>query len=490
MNAFQHLRIFAALLLALNLFMPNPVLGHSGKPKFHVVIDTDGAIDDMRALTILLASDDVRVLAITCSGGTLPAQEVSRKVRALLGTFHHEGVPVGISGEPAIDLPPWAGFAKAVSWGTEESMRNVPAPVPSDRLLQQVLATYSEKVSFLALGSLATYARLFSTSPELKDKVERILWYNEHQIEEGFNYRCDPAAFKVIQGTKLPLVVLDAGDRDYAFNQSFIDRLVAHPSSYAEHILRVHKQDQVASKVGDGHLKLWDDLLPVYLNAPVLFDLKKEKGMDLVSLNPALPTGFLQETIAQILASSNATNNRVFSSFPLDTALYKPAYAGILAEVSGKYGLQEWKAICMTNEIHGHTGIYSIIGAKAGIRAMEYFNVGINNLEILSFAGNRPPFSCFNDGLQISTGSTIGQGLISVSDSISRRPSLIFSFNGRKARLELSAEIAQRMKADIAYGVRTYGLKTDAYWLYVEELAQHYWVDMDRFEIFSLEALN
>ena len=47
----------------------------------------------------------------------------------------------------------------------------------------------------------------------------------------------------------------------------------------------------------------------------------------------------------------------------------------------------------MTNEIHGHTGIYSIIGAKMGIRAMEYFNVGVNNLMITSFAGSEPPLS-------------------------------------------------------------------------------------------------
>jgi inosine-uridine nucleoside N-ribohydrolase len=32
-----------------------------------VIIDTDGGIDDIRAITMLLASPDVRVLAITVS---------------------------------------------------------------------------------------------------------------------------------------------------------------------------------------------------------------------------------------------------------------------------------------------------------------------------------------------------------------------------------------------------------------------------------------
>jgi len=84
----------------------------------------------------------------------------------------------------------------------------------------------------------------------------------------------------------------------------------------------------------------------------------------------------------------------------------------MLNKTIGKFGLVEWKAISMTNEIHGHTGIYSIIGAKMGIRAMEYFNVGVNNLEeVTTFAGNNSPLSCFNDGVQISTGATIGQVL-------------------------------------------------------------------------------
>jgi pyrimidine-specific ribonucleoside hydrolase len=134
----------------------------------------------------------------------------------------------------------------------------------------------------------------------------------------------------------------------------------------------------------------------------------------------------------------------------------------------------------MTNEIHGHTGIYSIIGAKMGIRAMEYFNVGVNNLKVKSLAGHKPPLSCFNDGIQISTGATIGQGLITISDSVSLIPTAIFEFNNQEVKISLKPEIAEQMQEDIKYGVQTYGPLTNRYWLYIEKLAITYWSEFSR----------
>jgi pyrimidine-specific ribonucleoside hydrolase len=168
--------------------------------------------------------------------------------------------------------------------------------------------------------------------------------------------------------------------------------------------------------------------------------------------------------------------------------LYKREYAEILNSTVEKYGQIEWKAITMTNEIHGHTGIYSIIGAKMGIRAIEYFNVGVNNLKVKTFVGYTPPLSCLNDGIQISTGATIGQGLITVSDTLLQIPTVIFEFNKQKIKMTLNNKIARQMENDIKQGVANYGM-TDKYWLYIEELAIKYWAEFDRHEIFDIEKI-
>jgi pyrimidine-specific ribonucleoside hydrolase len=124
-----------------------------------------------------------------------------------------------------------------------------------------------------------------------------------------------------------------------------------------------------------------------------------------------------------------------------------------------------------------------------GIRAMEYFNVGVNNLEVETFAGSVPPLSCFNDGLQISTGATIGQGLITISDSLSAIPSAIFRFNNQKVHIALRLEIAEQIRSDIGYGIENFGLLSDKYWLYIEKLAIKYWSDLSRQEIFMMEKM-
>ena len=62
-----------------------------------MIVDTDGGIDDIRAITMLLASPDVRVLAITVSPGVLSAENAYLKVRSLLNSYFHEGIPVGIN---------------------------------------------------------------------------------------------------------------------------------------------------------------------------------------------------------------------------------------------------------------------------------------------------------------------------------------------------------------------------------------------------------
>ncbi len=71
--------LFILIALAFNLVL----IAHPWKPNHYVIIDTDGGIDDIKAITLMLASPDVRVLAITVSPGTLNVDEVYLKVKSL-----------------------------------------------------------------------------------------------------------------------------------------------------------------------------------------------------------------------------------------------------------------------------------------------------------------------------------------------------------------------------------------------------------------------
>jgi pyrimidine-specific ribonucleoside hydrolase len=306
-------------------------------------------------------------------------------------------------------------------------------------------------------------------------------------VETGFNFKVSPDSYEFIKQTGIPVYIIANDSEKFLVSKDYLENIRNTKSNYAKQIELVHKQPEIVERINREHLQLWDDLVPLYLAVPLLFETEEIGNIRYISISKNIPDKVIFVTIGKILGSATITNNRVFNEFPVDPPLYKPEYAEILNSTIEEFGPTEWKAICMTNEIHGHTGIYSIIGAKMGIRAMEYFNVGVNNLTITTFAGNKPPLSCFNDGIQISTGATIGQGLISVSDSISTIPSAIFECNNQQVSILLKPEIAEQMQKEIKYGVQHYGLHDEQYWLYIEQLAINYWNSFDRHEIFTIE---
>jgi len=497
-------------ILLLTAMFCGTVFAHSGKPRYHVIIDTDGGLDDMRALSMFLSGNDIRVLAITCSRGTLLPCAVFNKVSSLLSAFHHEGIPVGISAETDAALPDRASFARDIPWGDPVSSGVNPASSGGSAhfggdpagswgpdftgesfwLLNETVRNYPDQITLIALGSLKTYADWLKENPDMIEKIDRLIWSGSQEIRSGFNYKVSPESYEFIRRSGVKLEVVTGNSEADPLSVDYLDAIRNTGSVYAKRIVDVHSRDEITKMMEEGHLHMHDDLVPLYLTVPLVFDTKTTDGASFASMNQLIPSDFIYELIGRLLVSATVTNNRVFNAFPADTALYKPAYAAILKETIEKFGPAEWKAISLTNEIHGHTGIYSIIGAKMGIRAMNYFNVGINNLFVTSFAGNDPPLSCFNDGIQISTGATIGQGLITVSDSISEIPSAIFEFNGRKVRISVTPWIAGQMQREIRHGIVTYGPLTDPYWLYIEDLALRYWAEFDRTEIFIIEAIG
>ena len=125
-----------------------------------------------------------------------------------------------------------------------------------------------------------------------------------------------------------------------------------------------------------------------------------------------------------------------------------------------------------------------------GIKAREVFNVGPDQLDVLSFAGSVPPYSCLNDGIQVSTGATVGMGTIQVSPDTLTRPSAVFTCRGRSVRITLRPEYIKEVDADIREGILKFGLMDDGYWKLVRRNAIKYWVEWDRNKIFDIEEVT
>ena len=68
-----------------------------------VIIDTDGGIDDLRAISLLFSVDETDIKAFVCSGGNLSPEASAEKLCNLLN-YTERSIPVSIG--PDTKSPP------------------------------------------------------------------------------------------------------------------------------------------------------------------------------------------------------------------------------------------------------------------------------------------------------------------------------------------------------------------------------------------------
>ncbi len=175
----------------------------------------------------------------------------------------------------------------------------------------------------------------------------------------------------------------------------------------------------------------------------------------------------------------------IFRGFPIEQTAYQPDVAAIAPETLARYGVREWRAAVLTGELHGHLGVYAILGVKMGIYALELFGTPRYGLELTSYAGSHPPISCLNDGLQVATGATLGHGNIRIASQSKAVPKVLFSEGERCHTLALKASFQAQIAHDIQQGKERFGNRTNAYWEHIRQCALHYWATWDRHEIFT-----
>ena len=180
---------------------------HPWKPNHYVIIDTDGGIDDMKTITMLLASPDVRVLGITVSPGVLNENTVFEKVNSLLNSFYHEGLPVGINRICKFKSPEFP-VALATEWGEKKDFQIEDAQDHID-LIQEIISNEKTKISYICLGGMTTVYNALTKIPLLKNQIKEIIWSSEEvNFEDGFNYKIDSKSAKMIIRGDIPVKII------------------------------------------------------------------------------------------------------------------------------------------------------------------------------------------------------------------------------------------------------------------------------------------
>ena len=470
---------FIILLLLLIPFLSGNLFAHK-RAKYNIVIDTDAGIDDFRALTYFMSSRDYNINCITTVDGILDPNTAVNYINGIRNIYHHEGIPLGEGGKFNASkkytnhaLQYWTKFFPEI-----EDFK----PEPAIPLLYSSINNEQNRTIIIAMGPLSNISELFNKYPEIIPKIEIILWYSDFDKKPiGYNYEQNPGAYESILEYKVPVKIVSGNN--IRFSTDFFEACKDLNSIYSKTVA-----DFFAEKTNLEYY-LWDDLLPLYLSYPTMF---KEERLEeyLIKVDP-IPDGFYEILVTSILNSEKSDEGVVFNEVPTSGFLLRKDVNTVAEELIDKHGYVEFKIASLTSEIHSHMGIYSIMGAKMGLRIMEYLHAGLDEIEIISYAGSKPPISCFNDGLQVGTGSTIGYGTIKIDTAQDIRPAALVIYNNREVLFSIKPEVIKEIKEDVGNIIKAHGLESEMYWIKLREMSiEKYWLNKSRFDIFEIKTVK
>jgi len=338
-------------------------------------------------------------------------------------------------------------------------------------------------------------ADLLAKHPATTNQIGSVWYYGTAPDAQkvGWNTARDMASAKAVFASGLPLrTVALPEDQLPRLDDAFLEEVARANTVAARLITALHRDARVRAHLREPQVRAWDDTLALALLKPSLaqWTLRGETRQELGKWDAARS----MRVYAEVLGGAPYTVGQrplvTLRSFPLDPADYREDLAPLVREILERHGEEEWKVVVLTNELHRHLGLYSIIGAKMGLRAREILGADLDDLQLESLASLQPPLSCLNDGLQVATGSSLGRGTIRVNQDGSSEPSCIFQFKDRRIKLRLKDEVVRRIRADIRAAIEQHGNLTPAYFQEIRRNALRGWRDLDRREIFEETELG
>lgn len=479
--------LFALTAGMLTALAPASAGAHNGPG---VIVDTDMAADDARALALLLASPYFHVMAVVTSDGASPPDIGATNVCRMLGFLKQDGVAVGIGRSLAGPAPAFRTNATGLDWAQlGEPVVPVGGMFSATNLIRFALKSSPDRVIYICLGPLTNLGDALKDTPELAGAISTVLWFGAppNAAQPGWNAGRDEAAWKQIAAAGLRVEVIRWPDDAAApvVDEALLDELASVDSPSAELIVRLHSSGRGAELVRAKHLRLWDDLVALRFLNPSLGVMSAVAGQPgwwgLTGVDPAAVRRAMVATLRMLPPRATV----IMADFPTAPQQLLPDVRELAAQIIARHGLEEWKAAVLTSELHRHLGTYSIVGAKMGLRARERFNVALDELHVKSRAGLKPPLSCVNDGLQVATGASLGRGTITVVTNGPPACEAVFSYGEMRLRLRLKPEFAKRIAADMAELEKRHGGTTPAYFQDVRGVSLKHWLNFDRSTMFD-----
>jgi formylmethanofuran dehydrogenase subunit E len=471
-------------LLTILLFICPVIMMGGEPPRHHVIIDTDGSPDDLRALNMVLSSPNTEVLAITSADGVLEPEEGFMKIQALLNTLGHQGIITSQGIISRNEVSPLRSIARAVPWGEEPISYSEPMEVKE--LLVKVIEQEEAPVEVISLGPLTNIANAVLMKPSVKSQISRIIWFDQCRSDiKWSNYGMDCLSADYLLGTRIPVYRIISDKELPLFNESFLEDIGNIPNPYAQHIYRSHSHDSLYHLIEKKELRIWNDLASLYLYYPEMFVRDQSFPDSAGHVMRVAKVDGVRDRILAHLNSQNNLGNAVFKHFPADSTLYRPDVGRLADKLIPRFGLREWRSITLTAELQGHLDITSVIGAKMGIRILDYFHTYPGQFNITSYCGLRPPLSSMNRGIQVACNATSGSGRFQIMDD-NAHPRVEVRFKQRKIEVTLKDEYFEQLRDELKKIRTQHQYGTPSYWQVLREKSLQYWRNWNRNEIFRI----
>jgi len=452
-------------------------------PRHHVIIDTDGSPDDLRALNLFLSSSNTEVLAITSADGTLEPEEGFMKIQALLNSLGHQGIITSRGIITKNESSPLRSLARQVSWGDDPLSYSEPPEIKE--LLVKIIEQEEKPVDIISLGPLTNIANAVLMKPSIKSQINRIIWVDQCKADLAWsNYGMDCLSADYLLSTRIPVHRIIPDDRLPVIHSSFLDTLERISGPYARSIYHSLQNDSIQKRMQQERLKVWNELAALYLYQPDLFTRDESypdsagRVMQVSKMDSILPA------IHTMLSQPRTSDGVLFRQFPADSASYQPDMHPLIEGVLEEYGIREWRAITLTAELQGHLDVSGVIGAKMGVRVLDYFHTYPGQFDIISYCGIKPPLSGMNQGIQVACQAS-GSGRLQIKEDKSR-PMAVVRFHDREIEVSLKDDYYQQMRDDLEKVNKQYKFGTAPYWQALRKKALLYWHQWSRKDIFRI----
>ena len=469
--------------------------GLAGSARAHdeiapVIVDTDMALDDARALALLLGAPEVQIQGIVTSDGACPPDVGATNVLRLLRFLDRERIPVGTGRNLGKPAPPWAERSITLGWSDLPCSTKASAG-DAVAVLQRAFAASTNTVTWFCLGPMSNLAELLHRQPELKNRISRVYFYGgpPGAADPGWNTARDLEAARAVFASGLEIIAVQLpASQSLPFDAAMFEAIKQLEVPAARLIAGLHAHPNIQQLIDAKHFQTWDETAVLLFHEPWLGKLREPSpGSRVRLLESFQPDSARAVYVTELRLGGGSTPRPLVTlrEFPVAPELFQPDLQPLVNEILKRHGLEEWKVNVLTSELHRHLGLYSILGAKMGLRARELLGASLDELHVESLAGLRPPVSCFNDGLQTATGASLGRGNIRVPETDKPQAAAVFTFGEQRVRMRVRDEAIKQIQTAIRAAIQQHGDLTPAYFAEVRRISLEAWRDLDRTKVFE-----